>query len=31
MKVKINWVQLGVEIIRLILAAIAGGAAATTI
>lgn len=27
MKVKVNWLQLGVEIIRLILAALAGGAA----
>lgn len=31
MKVKVNWLQLGVEIIRLILAALAGGAAAGTI
>lgn len=30
MKVKVNWLQLGVEIIRLILAALAGGAAAST-
>lgn len=27
MKVKVNWLQLGVEIVRLILAALAGGAA----
>lgn len=31
MKVKVNWLQLGVEIIRLILAALAGGAAAGTL
>ena len=31
MKVKINWLQLGAEILRLILAALAGGAAAGTI
>lgn len=29
MKIKVNWLQLGAEIIRLILAAIAGGAGAT--
>ena len=28
MKIKVNWLQLGAEIIRLILAAIAGGAGA---
>ena len=28
MKVKVNWLQIGVEIQRLILAAIAGGATA---
>lgn len=28
MKIKVNWVQLGLEIVRLILAAIAGGAGA---
>lgn len=27
MKVKVNWIQLGAEILRLILAALAGGAA----
>lgn len=31
MKIKVNWLQLGAEIIRLILAAIAGGAGATMI
>lgn len=31
MKVKIDWLKLGAEIIRLILAALAGGAAAGTI
>lgn len=29
MKIKVNWLQLGAEIIRLILAAIAGGAGAS--
>lgn len=31
MKVKVNWLQLGAEILRLILAALAGGAAAGAI
>lgn len=31
MKVKIDWLKLGVEIIRLILAALAGGAAGATL
>lgn len=31
MKIKVNWLQLGAEIIRIILAAIAGGAGATMI
>lgn len=31
MKVKVNWLQLGAEIIRLILAALAGGAAGATL
>lgn len=31
MKVKVNWLQLGVEIVRLILAALAGGAAGANI
>ena len=29
MKIKVNWLQLGVEIFRLILAALAGGAGAS--
>lgn len=31
MKVKVNWLQLGAEIVRLILAALAGGAAGGTL
>lgn len=31
MKIKVNWVQLGLEIVRLILAALAGSAGAEMI
>lgn len=29
-KIKINWIQIGLEVVRMILAALAGGAAATS-